>query len=159
MNFISKLTSKLQKLIKKKKKGLSLLMILLLMVISFGMSATPSHANEVVVKPTSDTQWVMVRRDAYDYFMETINKLKFDKAILEEKLAISEEGRQKEYDQFILERQAKDALISTLMQDKDIRAKEMARLNTVIEKQTVQLNWLDTLLKISIVFNVYQAFD
>jgi hypothetical protein len=101
----------------------------------------------------------MVRRDAYDYFMETINKLKFDKAILEEKLAISEEGRQKEYDQFILERQAKDALISTLMQDKDIRAKEMARLNTVIEKQTVQLNWLDTLLKISIVFNVYQAFD
>ena len=126
------------------------------MVTTFGI--TESQANEIVVKPYDNT-WVLVRKDAYDFFMNTINDQKFKITILEEKVKVSEEGRQKEYDQFILERQAKEALIQTLTTSKEVAINEMNRLNQVVSKQGVQIQWLDTLLKISLAFNVYQAFD
>lgn len=126
------------------------------MVTTFGI--TESQANEIVVKPYDNT-WVLVRKDAYDFFMNTINDQKFKITILEERVKVSEEGRQKEYDQFILERQAKEALIQTLTTSKEVAINEMNRLNQVVSKQGVQIQWLDTLLKISLAFNVYQAFD
>lgn len=122
-----------------------LLAILLLPQISFGMSIT----NEIVVKPYND-EWVLVRKDAFDFYINEIVtwKTKFER---------SEDARLSERERLLIERNSFHDLYSLQANKTSILEAENLRLNVVIGNLQAASNMKNWALVASLLGNIIQV--
>lgn len=121
---------------------LTLSLILLIPQTSFG-------TNEIVVKPY-DKEWVLVRKDAFDFFInETVAwRTKYERAMT---------AREEERSGWIMERTIlKDALDAS-NERAQVYNKELIRLNTTVRNLALKSNTKDAVIILSLLGNLIQA--
>lgn len=121
---------------------LSLLTILLIPQMSFG-------TNEIVAKPY-DKDWVLVRKDAFDFFINQNNelKVKYERAL---------EAREKERESWLLEREIFKSTLDALNKQAQVYHLELVRLNSVVTNLQNKGFAKDIVLALSIMGNIAQA--
>ncbi len=121
---------------------LTLLIILLIPQTSFG-------TNEIVAKPY-DKDWVLVRKDAFDFFINQNNelKVKYDRAM---------EAREKERESWLLERDIFKTTLEALNKQAQVYHLELVRLNSVVTNLQSKGFAKDIVLALSIMGNIAQA--
>jgi hypothetical protein len=119
-------------------------MILLTPQISFGTT-------EIVVKSyDKDKNWVLVRKDSFDFFINeiTVWKTKYERSV---------EVRDKERESLLLEREVFKSTIEALSDQAGVYHRELVRLNAVVDSLQLKGMTKDVILALSIMGNIAQA--
>ena len=121
---------------------LTVLMILLIPQTSFG-------TNENVVKPYND-EWVLVRKDAFDFFVnEAVTwKTKYERSM---------EVRESERDSWLLERAIFKEALDSANEQSSVYNRELIRLNHIIDRMARVSRTKDVIMITSIIGNLIQA--
>lgn len=121
---------------------LTVLMILSIPQTSFG-------TDETVVKPYND-EWVLVRKDAFDFFVnEAVTwKTKYERAM---------EVRESERDSWLLERAIFKEALDSANEQSSVYNRELIRLNHIIDRMARASRTKDIIMITSIVGNLIQA--
>lgn len=117
-------------------------MILSIPQTSFG-------TDETVVKPYND-EWVLVRKDAFDFFVnEAVTwKTKYERAM---------EVRESERDSWLLERAIFKEALDSANEQSSVYNRELIRLNHIIDRMARASRTKDIIMITSIVGNLIQA--
>ena len=125
---------------------------LMLLLIASAILLTPQTSfgkDEIVVKPYN-SEWVLVRKDAFDFFInETVTwKTKYERAM---------SARDEERNAWITERAIfKDALDAANERMK-VYNQELLRLNTTVRNLARKSNTKDAVIILSLLGNLIQA--
>ena len=125
---------------------------LMLLLIASAILLTPQTSfgkDEIVVKPYN-SEWVLVRKDAFDFFInETVTwKTKYERAM---------SAREEERNAWITERAIfKDALDAANERMK-VYNQELLRLNTTVRNLARKSNTKDAVIILSLLGNLIQA--
>ena len=125
---------------------------LMLLLIASAILLTPQTSfgkDEIVVKPYN-SEWVLVRKDAFDFFInETVTwKTKYERAM---------SARDEERNAWITERAIfKDALDAANERMK-VYNQELLRLNTTVHNLARKSNTKDAVIILSLLGNLIQA--
>lgn len=125
---------------------------LMLLLIASAILLTPQTSfgkDEIVVKPYN-SEWVLVRKDAFDFFInETVTwKTKYERAM---------SARDEERNAWITERAIfKDALDAANEKMK-VYNQELLRLNTTVRNLARKSNTKDAVIILSLLGNLIQA--
>ena len=125
---------------------------LMLLLIASAILLTPQTSfgkDEIVVKPYN-SEWVLVRKDAFDFFInETVTwKTKYERAM---------SAREEERNAWITERAIfKDALDAANEKMK-VYNQELLRLNTTVHNLARKSNTKDAVIILSLLGNLIQA--
>lgn len=108
-----------------------------------------SITNEIVVKPYND-EWVLVRKDAFDFYINEIVtwKTKFER---------SEDARLSERERLLIERNSFHDLYSLQANKTSILEAENLRLNVVIGNLQAASNMKNWALVASLLGNIIQV--
>ncbi len=131
------------------KKIRSILIVLLIPLMILSKPQMSFGTDEIVVKPYN-SEWVLVKKTAFDYFMNQYNEYKV-------KYERSAEVREKEREAWLLERSILKEALDLSNEKNNVYESELLRLNTVITSMASREKIKDVALIASLIGNIINA--
>jgi len=133
-------------------KNLKITRIILIVMLTLLLTLSLPHmsfGSEEVVKPYN-AQWVLVRKDAFDFYINEINTLqtKYDRAM---------EARESERQNWLMERSMLKEVLDLANEKNIVQEREIFRLNNAISGLVRVSKMKDVVLITSILANLIQA--